>query len=312
MMNRRLSICVAAVAAAAAGNSPVQAGDDPFADDWVSYDEGTNPARGYTDPKTSLGPPERFTGEGVFPGVVSAFNPPFLPDEIVSIGADGHLVVQFNTPVTDDPANPFGIDLLIFGNTGFIDDAWPNGIVGGVFGNDGGTVEVSVDGVTWFLIQDIKRDGLLPTIGYLDAGPYDEEPGSSPTDFTLPVDGSLTLDDFMFLNNDEVVELYAGSGGGAGIDLSIVALEAISYVRITNPGDPATTPAVEIDAFSDVAPEVNPADLNQDGIVGIVDLLILLAAWGPCPNPPEPCPADLDGDGTVGIFDLLTLLGAWG
>ncbi|MCH8165871.1 MAG: hypothetical protein IH889_09715 [Planctomycetes bacterium] len=312
MRNRRLGICVAAAAAAAAGNSPTQAGDDPFADEWVSYDEGSNAARGYTDPKTSLGPPERFTGEGVFPAVVSAFNPPFLPNEILSIGADGHLVVQFNTPVTDDPANPFGIDLLIFGNTGFIDDAWPNGIVGGVFGNDGGTVEVSVDGVTWFLIQDIKRDGLFPTIGYLDAGPYDEKPGSSPTDFTLPVNGSLTLDDFMFLNNDEVVELYAGSGGGAGIDLSIVGLEAISYVRITNPGDPATTPAVEIDAFSDVAPEVNPADLNQDGIVGIVDLLILLAAWGPCPDPPEPCPADLDGDGTVGILDLLILLASWG
>ena len=312
MMNRCLGICVAAAAAVVAGNSPAQAGDDPFADEWISYDEGTNAARGYTDPKTALGPPERFTGEGVFPGVVSAFNPPFGTNEIVSIGAGGHLIVQFNTPVTDDPGNPFGIDLLVFGNSGFIDSAWPNGIVGGVFGNDGGTVEVSVDGVTWFLIEGVKRDGLFPTIGYLDAGPYDEKPGSSPTDFTLPVDGSLTLDDFMFLNNDEVIELYAGSGGGAGIDLSIVGLEAISYVRITNPGDPATTPAVEIDAFSDVAPEVNPADLNQDGIVGIVDLLILLAAWGPCPDPPEPCPADLDGDGTVGIFDLLTLLGAWG
>ena len=37
-------------------------------------------------------------------------------------------------------------------------------------------------------------------------------------------------------------------------------------------------------------------------------LLELLAAWGP--NPGDP--ADLDGDGVVGILDFLELLAAWG
>ena len=55
-----------------------------------------------------------------------------------------------------------------------------------------------------------------------------------------------------------------------------------------------------------------PGDLDGDGSVGIIDLLTLLAAWGPCPDPPDPCPADLDDDGTVGILDLLTLLANWG
>jgi hypothetical protein len=54
------------------------------------------------------------------------------------------------------------------------------------------------------------------------------------------------------------------------------------------------------------------ADLDGDGIVGIVDFLALLAGWGPCPGPPAPCPADLDGDGAVGIVDLLLLLADWG
>jgi len=54
-----------------------------------------------------------------------------------------------------------------------------------------------------------------------------------------------------------------------------------------------------------------PGDLDGDGIVGILDLLILLADWGPCPDPPDGCPADLDGDGSVGILDLLTLLAHW-
>ncbi len=53
------------------------------------------------------------------------------------------------------------------------------------------------------------------------------------------------------------------------------------------------------------------ADLDGDGSVGILDLLILLTNWGPCPDPPDPCPADLDGDGTVGIFDLLILITSW-
>ncbi len=50
-----------------------------------------------------------------------------------------------------------------------------------------------------------------------------------------------------------------------------------------------------------------PGDVDGDGTVGILDLLELLAAWGPCAG----CAADIDGDGSVGITDLLTLLGNW-
>ena len=53
-------------------------------------------------------------------------------------------------------------------------------------------------------------------------------------------------------------------------------------------------------------------DLDGDGVVGVLDLLALLAAWGPCPDPPDRCPPDLDSDGSVGITDLLLLLGNWG
>jgi hypothetical protein len=55
-----------------------------------------------------------------------------------------------------------------------------------------------------------------------------------------------------------------------------------------------------------------PGDIDGDGAVGITDFLAMLAAWGPCPDPPDPCPADLDGDGEVGITDFLLLLGLWG
>ncbi|MCZ6444866.1 MAG: hypothetical protein O6758_01645 [Planctomycetota bacterium] len=51
-----------------------------------------------------------------------------------------------------------------------------------------------------------------------------------------------------------------------------------------------------------------PWDLDGGGGVGILDLLALLAAWGPNPGHP----ADFDGSGDVGILDLLTLLANWG
>ncbi len=61
-------------------------------------------------------------------------------------------------------------------------------------------------------------------------------------------------------------------------------------------------------------PDECDADLDGSGSVGVGDLLILLANWGPCEECklPGECPADLDGDCTVGVVDLLILLANWG
>ncbi len=50
------------------------------------------------------------------------------------------------------------------------------------------------------------------------------------------------------------------------------------------------------------------ADVNADEVVNTLDLLMVLAAWGPCPA----CPEDLDGDGVVGTDDLRILICSWG
>ncbi len=56
-----------------------------------------------------------------------------------------------------------------------------------------------------------------------------------------------------------------------------------------------------------------PGDLDGDGVVGILDLLMLLAAWGPCDPPcPPACVGDLDANCTVNVIDLLILLSNWG
>jgi len=53
------------------------------------------------------------------------------------------------------------------------------------------------------------------------------------------------------------------------------------------------------------------SDIDDDGAVGVKDLLMLLGSWGPCDDP-ENCPADLDGNGIIGVSDLLILLANWG
>ncbi|HRQ75107.1 MAG TPA: hypothetical protein PK098_04230 [Phycisphaerales bacterium] len=53
-----------------------------------------------------------------------------------------------------------------------------------------------------------------------------------------------------------------------------------------------------------------PADLNDDRVVDVLDLLILLGNWGACGD--APCLNDLTLDRVVDVLDLLTLLGSWG
>ena len=50
-------------------------------------------------------------------------------------------------------------------------------------------------------------------------------------------------------------------------------------------------------------------DLDDNGSVGVGDLLAILATWGPCP---PPCPEDLDRNRLVNFADLLIVLGRWG
>ncbi|MCZ6834155.1 MAG: M12 family metallo-peptidase [Planctomycetota bacterium] len=51
-------------------------------------------------------------------------------------------------------------------------------------------------------------------------------------------------------------------------------------------------------------------DVDSDGVVGVNDLLTLLASWGFCTE--TPCPGDLDYNGVVDVNDLLILLADWG
>jgi len=289
---------------------PTAADDDPFADVIVQYEPGTNPVAGYINPGASLGEPTRFTG-GIFdPMVVSMLNPAWRPEEVVSIGEGGWLTVMFNTPVTDDPHNPYGIDLIIFGNAFFSSDEPPGNTIASpaTITTECGQIEISVDGITWYSVTGCA-DGLFPTEGYADVvNPYATTQGNVNADFTKPLDPSLALSDFDGLVYAAARDLYRGSGGGLGIDIAEVGLAAISYVRISNPENPSdTTP--EIDAIADVTPR-RPGDLTGDGVVNIEDIFALLGAWGSAS--PDGWHAEMTGDTVIDIEDVFAVLGLWG
>ena len=244
------------VAAAALGSAApnANAGEiSPFASQVISYAAGSG-AAGNDNPLAAIGSPTRFTGvQYGFAGPVNPFNPSFDPDETVTIGRGGSIVLAFDHQVRNDAANPYGIDLLVFGNSFFYDpvnfDTRADALA-----SEGGTIDVSQDGQHWFAIHGVEADGLFPTLGYSDlTDPYGSDPGQALTDFTKPVDPNF---DWRGKNFSQILAGYNGSGGGAGVDIGSVGLDWIQYIRISNASNASGTP--EIDAVSDVAPVPSP------------------------------------------------------
>lgn len=283
--------------------APSAVAGSPFATSVVSYTAGSGAVAGFNNPLVALGEPERFTGEGLFPQAVTPFQPAYRPNEVVSIGMGGQLTLAFDHDVLDDARNPFGIDLIVFGNSFFTDAAFGLGIVAGL-ASEGGTISLSADGVRWVTVPGLAADGLFPTLGYLDAGPYATVPGSQPSNFLRPVNPAHSLNTVVGLSYEDLIAAYDGSGGGVGIDLAAVGMTRARFVRISGPSVIGTSP--EVDAVADVAPVGVPGDLDGNGVVGAADLAALLAAWGSG----DPV-ADLNGDGAVGAADLAALLANW-
>lgn len=245
------TIRYAALAALAALAAPVHAAD-PWADAVVDFDSGSGAGSRFDDPTTTLGAPTRIT-ESFETAPVTPFFPVGGTAEAVSIGEGGSLTVRFDEPVADDPNNPFGIDLLIFGNAFFLTSEFPitpTTTATSVF-SEGGVISVSDNGVDFVTVPGLDADGLYPAAAFLD---FDLGEASGPSDYTLPVDPSYNP---IGQTPAEVYAGYAGSGGGTGVDIGVIGFDSISYVRVTNPIGSGATP--EIDAFADVRAVPEPS-----------------------------------------------------
>jgi predicted outer membrane repeat protein len=132
--------------------------------------------------------------------------------------------------------------------------------------------------------------GGWPGVGNIDADPLFADPGSG--DFHLSP-GSPCIDAG---DNTAVPEGITTDLDGNPRFVDDPAIEDTGY------GEP---PIVDMGAY-----ELQPCpwDLDGDGNVGVVDLLMLLADFGSC----DGSPADFDGDGCVTVVDLLALIGHFG
>ena len=251
-------IIIELVLAALLGASEARA--TQFATEVVSYKSGVGFATdwstgaGYINKDAIVGPPARET-PGEWGGPITPFSPPYLLDQILSIGVGGEVTLKFGKPIRDESINPFGLDFLVFGCAGFT-------ITNGDFGGGGITdgtlfdqaagetrVSVSADGDAWFVL-DPKR---APAF---DA--YHPTDGSG--DFGVPVNPALAKGDFAAGGLAKFTELYDGSGGGTGYDIGWaidddgyhVALGKVQFVRLE-----VLSGKAEVDAVSDVRPRTD-------------------------------------------------------
>jgi hypothetical protein len=216
----------------------------------VSYEPGTGAAPRFNHPEAALGAPSQFNpfGEPTDP-----FNPPYGTNQIVSIGADGHLVLQFQTPILNHPLNPEGFDFTLFGNAGFIitnefdltifDWLGTPATDGSLFGTSEGVIVISVsrDGNEFFVLDPgaaPRIDAFPPTDGAGDPG--------------VPIPSGLSAADFSGATLATIRELYRGSAGGASFDLDTaldqrgqkIFLPEINFIRVD-----VLTGRAEVDAI---------------------------------------------------------------
>lgn len=196
---------------------------------------------------------------------------------LTTLGEGSSIVVRFDQPITNHPAHPYGVDLLVFGNTFFTSSGFANDstdmnalmITGSGFteptkvsvspGYTGKPGQAPDDWQTWEWYR-------------YDSGPYGDT--AFPThahrwdrtnavwldelmDFTKPVNPALgplfETGSGISLTAADAIDLYDGSGGGTGFDLAESGFDAIQYVRVEGlPGFDAG----EIDAFAAVRPMV--------------------------------------------------------
>jgi len=279
-----------------------QAQDDPWADQVIDYAANT-PVNGYTTPSVALGAPR-----GLSPS--EPFNDDAGVKTVVSLGVPtlvnpGRLVLKFNTPITDDPLNAFGLDFIVYSNA-----FWLAGNSQRKF-EEPAIVEISDDGVNWFLIPGSRAfaytGGALPLVtesagdsnlltgqGLLMAGAI-TNPNTLPAVTTGPATTEYNwgyaemsptlapyLDNYVRPDDPLVVGMTPRSGGGDAFDISWAiaqngspaGLTQFRYIRLSpfiSRSMSVGSASPEIMAVADVAPNV---DSDGDGILDDYELRV--------------------------------------
>lgn len=263
--------------------------DSPYATELISQNGAYGSQSLYNDPNAVLGEPTSLAVNAAFPPVANvpfhikivepAYNRDMNANKVITTlsrrndGGSftyGSITVKFDHQVYDDPVNPYGIDLNVFGNAFYVGGGTEGGYVsdttdmrsyylaGGIFAEPV-VISVSPDNVNWYTYSDGPYgDTAFPTQGFeWDAEQHDDT-GNGWTDqkmdFTKPV--NPTLDSVLGADGPAIyvadaLQIYDRSGGGTGIDLAESGFEWIQYIRVNSTAEFRDG---EIDAFADVRP----------------------------------------------------------
>jgi GH35 family endo-1,4-beta-xylanase len=100
---------------------------------------------------------------------------------------------------------------------------------------------------------------------------------------------------------------FRGFHGTYDITLTPAGGTPVTEQVVLHPGPWVEVVTLTLDGIQGNCPCV--ADLDDDGVVGAADFLLLLSVWGACSGE---CPADFDDDGVVGVSDIVLLVDSWG
>ena len=280
MVGRFVLLCAVLILAAGQAHASI------FATELVDCSASLDGSGLYNDANDLLGKPTRIIpawGGGT--SHVSLVEPAWEDDAITTFNTGDWAVVKFDHQVTDDPDNPYGLDLVVYGNSffagygGFVYDDTDHrsyGIGGGVFAEPL-QISVSQNGIDWYTYVDGPYgDDYYPTNPWVwDPDLYDATGNGwtdQENDYAKPVNPDLTAADFAAAGTSyEAMLLYDGSAGGVGLDLAESGFEWIQYVKVEGVDGFS---GGEIDAFADVAPVPVPAAvwLLGSGLLGLVGL----------------------------------------
>ncbi len=244
----------------------------------------------YNDPAAILGRPALKFVDVAAGGVTnrsSIVDPPcnVAPggsDVITEITNGGQITVLMGRKVYHDPYNPYGVDLVIFGNSFFsLSDASITlgestdldaiSLGAGIFAHST-IVSVSQDGTNWFTLSNSAA--LSPANFPANAYRWDDA-NQSWTDEQLnpnkPLDPSVYATQFADQTPASILDQFNGSAGGTGYNLQESGLPWIQYVRVEPPSNSYTV----IDAIAAVNPIVvgDALSLSPDDVAsGITNL----------------------------------------
>ncbi len=168
------------------------------------------------------------------------------------------------------------------------------------------------------VIQGVGWSGTLTTIGESWASDADiaiSDGDQQPGVIVTPAEGhdAPTPGSGTHLSSGGIISLGSMNMPGVPITSGVVRIEfAESFVDDPGEAESFWGSSATFSIMYEIVDTADcPADLNNDSVVDVSDLLMLLSAWGACPTE-GPCNADLNGDDVVDVSDLLMLLSAWG